>query len=664
MTGTFLTDQLDTLRTGNLSGWALVFDVLPPDAPPSDAPPSPTTPRPIVIDSSQYDAASIEITLESGIGGTARIALEGLTDSVYASIGQHAATQRRLLRIHLYWRDTNQTAEAYLANLSGLGTLSASPRPSPESLVGLYFVDRVSRRAGARLVQTEIVCTDLIAYRLSQPMRTALNATGLANAVTTLAQAARVGIQTHALPTTPTPGDKYSFSPPSTYANAAERLGQTVAEQVNAHGLGMLLIRDGVLHLGKRRVPLAVGAGAAPEAKKLTPAAGLIAAEPTSSGERSSEGSWGAPTGYRLTLKGRADLKPGDVVIFDPPASDVPTARVGLDTLGALGQLAGAFTQAATNLPEGLGAGAVSLYVQSIRHQLGRTSGFSTELAGILLADPKNQPWVQRDPTGAGINAATERPLSADPAATARRLLGGAANSTTVVEVGEVRRFTPAGSGDPPGGTTTVWRGLVEGDRRPRAADRLAPRRSQPAELPGVPQATPFAWGPCGLILPRYPGTRVVLAHRGGDPQDPIDVGALRDRGQVPSGAKMGDWWLILPAWDGDPPQSVAENVEPPKVRKASDDLIDAQGNRVIEVGELTIRVGSQALDAAGDRPARAADQGSVTIEHTGGAKVVLLQDGTVRIEGKSVEIRATENISLEAANVDVRVSGRMNVHD
>ncbi|MEK8105538.1 hypothetical protein NKG94_11055 [Micromonospora sp. M12] len=45
---------------------------------------------------------------------------------------------------------------------------------------------------------------------------------------------------------------------------------------------------------------------------------------------------------------------------------------------------------------------------------------------------------------------------------------------------------------------------------------------------------TPFAWGGCGLILPRYPGTRVALAYRNGAPDDPVEVGALWPTGHAP----------------------------------------------------------------------------------------------------------------------------------
>ena len=62
-----------------------------------------------------------------------------------------------------------------------------------------------------------------------------------------------------------------------------------------------------------------------------------------------------------------------------------------------------------------------------------------------------------------------------------------------------------------------------------------------------APYASPFAWGKFGLVLPRYPGMRVLLAHRNGDDDDLVDIGALWERGNAPA-SNPGDYWLILPA--------------------------------------------------------------------------------------------------------------------
>jgi hypothetical protein len=83
-------------------------------------------------------------------------------------------------------------------------------------------------------------------------------------------------------------------------------------------------------------------------------------------------------------------------------------------------------------------------------------------------------------------------------------------------------------------------------------------------------------------------------------------------------------------------------------------DLIDGDGHRVIEVGELTIRVGR--LQNRDHRPTRATPANSVTIEHTGGAKIVLKQDGAIIIQGTSIELDAgSGTITMKAATVEVQ---------
>jgi phage gp45-like len=93
-------------------------------------------------------------------------------------------------------------------------------------------------------------------------------------------------------------------------------------------------------------------------------------------------------------------------------------------------------------------------------------------------------------------------------------------------------------------------------------------------------------------------------------------------------------------------------------------DLTDKDGNRVIELGELTVRVGANSLSEAGTRPARADDEGSVTIEHAdGGASIIIKQDGSIVIHAaKDLELKSDQDIKLDANNVKVTVSGTMDV--
>jgi hypothetical protein len=92
-------------------------------------------------------------------------------------------------------------------------------------------------------------------------------------------------------------------------------------------------------------------------------------------------------------------------------------------------------------------------------------------------------------------------------------------------------------------------------------------------------------------------------------------------------------------------------------------DLIDADGNRVIEVGEITIRVGRGSLRPAGERPERSEDDGAVTIEHAdAGTCIVMKSDGSVEIKADNILFEANNKITMRAQNVDVEVSGTMDV--
>ena len=155
-------------------------------------------------------------------------------------------------------------------------------------------------------------------------------------------------------------------------------------------------------------------------------------------------------------------------------------------------------------------------------------------------------------------------------------------------------RATTRPDGGLPTQTEKLRRGLVADDGFLRGR---APRlRCTVNRFNAAPYASPFAWGQFGLVLPRYPGMRVLLAHRIGDPDDLIDIGALWERGKAPA-SKPGDYWLILPAAiDEADREQVADDQKPKEPGgKATNDLIDADGNRIIEVGKLTVRVGADA---------------------------------------------------------------------
>jgi hypothetical protein len=210
--------------------------------------------------------------------------------------------------------------------------------------------------------------------------------------------------------------------------------------------------------------------------------------------------------------------------------------------------------------------------------------------------------------------------------------------------------------------TELVWRGLAPSDGRAHQSRRLDVERDDPTSIQGVSYLTPFAWGPCGLVLPRYPGSRVLLVHRDGSSDDPLDTGALWEAGSAPP-SHPGDWWLILPTEVADRESLTDDQRLNTYSGKATNDLIDADGNRCIEVGALTIRVGANGLTAAGTRPQP--PSADVAIEHADGkTKLLVKADGTIEIHAaKHLTLAVADGaIELRAKTVDVHVSDSMNV--
>jgi hypothetical protein len=209
-----------------------------------------------------------------------------------------------------------------------------------------------------------------------------------------------------------------------------------------------------------------------------------------------------------------------------------------------------------------------------------------------------------------------------------------------------------------------VWEGLQEVDQNPNGTRRLPVDQRNTVRM-DIPYASPFAWGKCGLVVPRYPGMRVALAHRRGMEQEPVDVGAIWDSGAGPD-SEPGDWWLSLPAGVDESKRDRAGDSETPAAWSGSvtQDLIDADGNRMIELGSLVVRIGKDKLSNAGTRPQPPDEAGVISIHHVGGgAEIVMKQDGSIVIQGKSITLDAGQgDLTINANNVNVNVSTAMNV--
>ncbi|MFI9297618.1 hypothetical protein [Streptomyces gardneri] len=163
------------------------------------------------------------------------------------------------------------------------------------------------------------------------------------------------------------------------------------------------------------------------------------------------------------------------------------------------------------------------------------------------------------------------------------------------------------------------------------------------------PVAAPFAFGPCGLMTPVYPGMRALLAHNRNLVNDAAVVGWLwpRTPGARAPAPEPGDYWLALPTGTGSDGQPTGPGVN---------DLTDARGGRVIQARGLHILVGTPKLPQVGTRPTPP-DDDSVTIEHHTGTTIEIDPEGavTVRTKGSGIKLtNGTVSLSLDGASVQV----------
>lgn len=633
---------------GVVAAWAVSFHRDTPDG---------LGPALLTVGSDTYDG-TVTATLPDDLsGGAYEIVIEGLTDEDHAKI--RLATGRTLdARLYLWWLDSPSGPLGRLANFTGLAgpLLAFAPKPPEHSLIAELRVDTLTRRAGVRRYETVVKARERVVARLERARVEGLCYDGLTNAVDAVAAEARITVRGHSLdlpapPDTPT----YSSVEPGRALNAVKTFGERLRAAQGLFGPSVVLIRDGELHLGRRPIPLDA-------ARRLDEDCGLLAVERGPDADRDKEAGDPPPGAPRsrgtvtITALGRPDLKPGDTVTLALPPEDFPSVEP--PSLGAtlLTAVAGLVPR-----PPGLpGEGEPSTCVIStVNHKISRRAGFVTTVHAVVLADRRDTGWdepgEQRKPAE---RKATKGQIPADVASAAARAIRALTVSARRIGalVGQVRRHASDGGTRH---TSAVWYDDSLGDGRPARAQRTSFSEKHHGEQREVPYLTPIAWGGYGLVLPRYPGTRVLLDGSG---DDLVDHGALWDRGQGPP-AKAGDYWLVLPIGVADREEYGGD---PARSGPATHDLLDADGTRIIETARFVIRVTDDATDCTerpkpGDAPA-----GSVLIttkSQKGSARILLADDGTVEISGKKIEFKAEEGIAMQAKKVDVKVADTMNIH-
>ncbi|MEU6273018.1 hypothetical protein ABZ871_11490 [Streptomyces populi] len=408
-----------------------------------------------------------------------------------------------------------------------------------------------------------------------------------------------------------------------------------------------MFLRAGALHVGRWTKP--VGGG---RSWDLTPATGLVESRPVV--ERDPDAaSLGSPFDapevrrFDLTLLGRPDICVGDMVNADLPVPS-PAGATGTLAHSALGPLGDAV--------KGVGAGAPfrnpeEFGVVGVHHVLSAAEGFVTRLTVERRAGDERQAVGPR--SGSCDEAAK---FAASLAEQRRR----AALERRTHEVGLVRRQDVAaafGDGhDVAAQTLSVDEGLAD-TPSPNVPGRAEPAKT-PTQLVGKPYLTPYAFGSTGLVVPHYPGMRVVSLHYREEPQNAVVAGAMWENGKAPE-SHLGDWWLSLPtnlAGPGGEPGSGGDPATAPLPQdEASHDLIDGRGDRVIEVRGLRISVGKALMTKVGTRPTDAASD-QVVIEHaTAKARIAIDSSG-------NIEISTDADLTLAANKITLRTKSTVEV--
>jgi hypothetical protein len=192
------------------------------------------------------------------------------------------------------------------------------------------------------------------------------------------------------------------------------------------------------------------------------------------------------------------------------------------------------------------------------------------------------------------------------------------------VSAGEVGDYTPGQH------STTVKVGTVP---QPEMTNRTveALLAASAVALPDKPIASPFAFDKCGLVVPVYPKMRALLVHGWNDPNDAVVGGFLWSSQMTPPPNQSGDWWLCLPT------QFTGDGLP---TGPTTDDLITADGQRVISVKGLRITIGAGLQNSAGSRPAPGTDE-SLAIEAAQGAKISLktAEGAEVTLNGAQIQL-------------------------
>lgn len=580
-------------------------------------------------------------------GGTFEVVIDGLSDEDY---GKAVGGAYVFVKVFLGWRDLGSGGAAPFGDLAAMLT-GGTEDHYVEVLHGRLTV--FERMAGRFRYRTRFAGVDYRFHKLRCTAATqpAVNPGDPAGRYATLlCEQAGVPVVVHPRGRPGQAIDEVITIPEDSKVDAALRY---VARRAHAGApdrqIPMFLRTDG-LHFGPWTAPVLLDPPQG-STKRLELRTGLVQATPVvdPNPDACTVDPLAPPPVLRfeVILRGRPDIAPGDKVELDV---DVPTPgelppTTSESVLGGLGDMVAGVAGMFGATPE---SDFRPYRVIAVRHELDRSKGFVTTLR------------VEREDDAAAASASGNDAGTEPTQAERTRALDEAARTAVALAAQsrearrEVRNLDIAlvnaqwpSPGEEAGHELAAQRVDVQvgldSDGAGNATVR-SPRRATPTQLFNKPYLTLFAFGQTGLVVPHYPGARVVDLHYREDVSQTVVAGCLWNEGSEPE-SQYGDWWLSLPTQvqTTDSIRDARDAVAPSG--PASHDLIAMDGCRAIHVRGLRISVGQGKLPDVGTRP-DSAPQDEVLIEHKSGAKVRIDPDGNITLEaasGKDMTFKANK---------------------
>jgi hypothetical protein len=251
MVQSFLQSQQNKARIGNDAGWALKFYHQN----------EPYSALPVLKVEDYY--ADIQATLQSGLeGGTYTFVIEGLIDDHYKKLKELVSREgprwNAVVKLYLYWRDASSDIGGYLANVVGIADLVGGSSVPEEALVAELSIHSVSRKAGSRRYETTIQAKERVFTALSSRIPEPIHEDNLQSVINTVKNNTGIrNITPHRLEGIGSlQAEAINFEQGNTYKQEFQQLANALEQATNKRGRGMLLIRDGILHVGVRSFPL------------------------------------------------------------------------------------------------------------------------------------------------------------------------------------------------------------------------------------------------------------------------------------------------------------------------------------------------------------------------------------------------------------------------